>query len=390
MKREDLLNLINDDDLGLLSIKPTSSVITADERLVASFLEINNFVEINKREPQAGGDVTEHQLASRLAGLRADQDKVQKLRDYDEHGLLSVENKEILSLDDIFSDDDQGILRNTDDELFKITNVVTHKERNSPEYISRRKVCTDFARFEPLFKQCQADLSSGKRKIIKFSSEKQVVKNSFFILNGILLFIENIDKIRIDKFGKMNGRQRCIFENGTESNMLIRSLVQRLYENGRAVTEDSDATEALLLDNFNIITKEDGQTGYIYIVRSLSKNPKINSIENLFKIGFSTTPVEERVKNAASDPTYLMAPVKIITTFECFNFDPQKLEQLLHRFFGNACLNLDIFDEMGKRFTPREWFIAPLDIIEQSIKLIISGGIVNFRYDPENQKIVLR
>jgi hypothetical protein len=125
-------------------------------------------------------------------------------------------------------------------------------------------------------------------------------------------------------------------------------------------------------------------------VKSLSENPKINSIENLFKIGFSTASVEERLRDAMKDPTYLMAPVKIVTTFQCFNFDPQKLEQLLHRFFGNACLNLDIFDEKGKRFTPREWFIAPLDIIEKSIELIISGGILNFKYDSENQKIILR
>ncbi len=390
MKKEDLLNLINDDDLGLLSIKQVNTPVTTEERLVASFLEINNFVETNKREPQAGGNITEHQLASRLAGLRADHEKVEKLLDFDEYDLLCLNNKEITSLDDIFADDEQGILCNTDEGLFKIDNIVTNKERSSPEYVSRRKVCQDFEKFEPLFKQCQSDLALGKRKLTKFSSEKQVVENSFFVLNGILLFIEKIDEIRIDKFGKMNGRQKCVFENGTESNMLIRSLVQRLYENGHAITENSDTNEALLLENFNVITKDDGQTGYIYIVKSLSENPKIHSIENLFKIGFSTTSVEERVKDAIKDPTYLMAPVKIVTTFQCFNFDPQKLEQLLHKFFGTACLNLDIFDDKGKRFTPREWFIAPLDIIEKSIELIISGGIINFRYDSENQKIILR
>lgn len=390
MKKEDLLNLINDDDLGILSIKQVNTPVTTEERLVASFLEINNFVETNKREPQAGGNITEHQLASRLAGLRADHEKVEKLLDFDEYDLLCVDNKKIASLDDIFADDEQGILHNTDEGLFKLDNIAIHKERNSPEYVSRRKPCQDFAKFEPLFKQCQLDLASGKRKLIKFSSEKQVVENSFFVLNGILLFIEKIDEIRIDKFGKMNGRQRCVFENGTESNMLVRSLVQRLYENGHAVTENSDTNEALLLENFNVITKDDGQTGYIYIVKSLSENPKINSIKNLFKIGFSTTSVEERLRDTIKDPTYLMAPVKIITTFQCFNFNPQKLEQLLHKFFGTACLNLDIFDEKGKRFIPREWFIAPLDIIEKSIELIISGGIINFRYDSENQKIVLR
>jgi hypothetical protein len=166
--------------------------------------------------------------------------------------------------------------------------------------------------------------------------------------------------------------------------------MKRLYENGHAVSENSDTTPVHVFKSFNSITDEDSQTGYIYIVKSLSDNPGISSLENLYKIGFSTMSVEERVKNAVIDPTYLMAPVKIISTFECYNFNPQKLEQLLHNFFGTACLNVDIFDANNKRFTPREWFIAPLEVIEKAIELIISGGVVNYRYEPTHRKIVLR
>lgn len=391
MKKEDLLNLINDDDLGLLSVKPkNASVVTEDERLVASFLEISNFVETNHREPMLGGGMLEHQLASRLSAMRANKNKEMILVDFDEYDLLDKNNREVKSIGDIFEDDDQGILDNTEEGLFKIKNISTTKERNSPEYIAHRRPCKNFEKYEPLFKQCQAELAAGKRKLIKFSSEKQVTKNSFFVLGGVLLFIEEIGETRIDKFGKINGRQKCIFENGTESNMLFRSLVQRLYENGHAVTENSDTTQSRLLENFNVITKEDSQTGYIYILKSLSVDPKISSLDHLYKIGFSTTPVEERVKDASKEPTYLMAPVKIVSTFECYNFNPQKLEQLLHNFFGTACLNVDVFDANNKRYTPREWFIAPLEIIEKSIELIINGGIVNFKYDPVSQKIVLR
>ena len=110
----------------------------------------------------------------------------------------------------------------------------------------------------------------------------------------------------------------------------------------------------------------------------------------MYKIGFSTLPVELRVEKAHEDPTFLMAPVRIITVFECFNLDPQKLEQMLHNFFGKSCLNIDIFDGDNKRYVPREWFIAPLDVIEQAVSLIISGGIVNYRYEPVTQKILLR
>ncbi len=154
--------------------------------------------------------------------------------------------------------------------------------------------------------------------------------------------------------------------------------MESLYA-GRRVTEHADR----LMDDLNSITEEDGQTGFIYVLKSLSSNPEIASIQDLYKIGFSTVPVEERVKNAADDPTYLMAPVHIVETFECFNLNPQKLELLLHKFFGKVCLEVDVFDRAGKRITPREWFIAPLPVIDEALELIISGEIVNYCYDDE-------
>ena len=56
----------------------------------------------------------------------------------------------------------------------------------------------------------------------------------------------------------------------------------------------------------------------------------------------------------------------------------------------SSCLNIDIFDEKGKWNTPREWFIAPYEVIEQAIELIISGEVVKYRYDPEEERIVGR
>jgi hypothetical protein len=391
MTKEDLLNLINDDDLGLLTIRPkNSSVITADERLVTSFLEINNFIKEHKREPQFGDDLPEHQLASRLKSLREEKEKKKLLLDFDEYNLFNIESKEIKSIKDIFNDDDFGILDNMDESLFDIRNISKNNNRADADFIAHRKPCKDFKKYEQIFQKCQHDLFTGKRKLLKFKSDKQIKEKSFFVLSGILLFIDEIGEIHVDKYGKIDGRQRCIFENGTESEMLFRSLVKRLYENGYAVSEISETTESDLLKNFKNINEKDIQTGFIYIIKSLSESPKINYLENLYKIGFSSIPVEDRIKKAKEDPTFLMAPVKIIEIFECYNFNPQKMEQLLHNFFGGACLNIDIFDQNNKRYIPREWFIAPLHIIEETIKLIISGGIINYRYDSKNQKIVLR
>lgn len=84
-----------------------------------------------------------------------------------------------------------------------------------------------------------------------------------------------------------------------------------------------------------------------------------------------------------------MSAVRIVSIYETYNMNTQKFEQLIHRFFGKVCLNVDIFGNDGKRYTPREWFIAPLEVIEQAIELIITGEIVNYRYDEKNNEMVL-
>ena len=117
---------------------------------------------------------------------------------------------------------------------------------------------------------------------------------------------------------------------------------------------------------------------------------KINSIQNLYKIGYSTTIVEDRIKNAEKEPTYLMAAVKIESVYKTYNMNTQKFEQLLHNFFGASCLNIDIYDEKLRRKMPQEWFVAPLQIIENAIELIISGDIVKYRFDVAKNEIVKR
>ena len=383
MDKKDLLKLIEDDDLGLLNIKSKQAATNTDDRLLSSFQEINNFVKENGREPKAGGDINEHQLYARLNAIRENKEKVQTLSGFDECGLFQKEIKDIKSLKDVFEDDDLGILESDAENIFNLRHVP--KEVEMPDYIANRKPCKDFQEFEQKFTQCQADLKSKKRKLWPFRKEQNIEKGSFFVLKGILVYVEDVGEFEIVN-GKRNARLRCIFENGTESDLLLRSLARELYRDGRRVTEHEDH----LLDNFYNITDEDKETGYIYVLRSLSDKQEIKSIKNLYKIGFSKIPVEERIKNAALEPTYLMAPVLIVTAFRCFNMNPQKLEQLLHTFFGSSCLNVDVFDNEGRRHIPREWFIAPLEIIEQAIHFVLSGEIVHYRYDLEKEEIFQR
>jgi len=396
-----LEQIFNDDPFGLLNVKAKLyGSRTPDERLSSSFQEINDFIEKNGKEPEANpASVSEFQLYARLKSLRNDPIKVEMLKDMDINNILpdietdqvsepSAEYKKkvkvIESIEDILKDDNLDILGGDDADLFKFEH--TPKETTMPAYVAKRKPCKDFADFEDKFKKCQADLASGKRLLNPFRNEQEIDKGYFFVLKGVLLYVAKIAKRKADDKGKVNARLRCIFENGTESDMLLRSLSAELYKDGRRVT----AHEDMLLDSFNNITEEDEEAGFIYVLRSMSENEKIRSIHNLFKIGFSRTDVQERLKNVAKDPTYLMSAVDYVAGWKCYNMNPQKFEQLIHNFFGTSCLEVDVFDGNGKRHTPREWFIAPIEVIEQAIELIISGKIIKYRYDAENMTIIGR
>lgn len=388
--------IFSNDPFGLLNVKPSASPArTADERLVASFQELNHFYETNKREPQLGGDVQEHMLYSRLKSIREDAIKSESLKPYDTYGLLNYVKKEFNSLDDILNDDSLNLLKSEDEGLFEFKHVKSIEERSAADFVARRKPCKDFIKYEDLFKKVQKDLKKGDRNLVKFKQEN-LREKQFYVHNGVLLFLENVkfDKtLQSFKSGNINrpdGRTRTIFENGTESNMMFQSLYKALHENGSVVTEHAGDVNKDLIEKFNEITDEDKESGYIYILNSKSTHSEIQNINDLYKIGYSEIEVEERIKNAAKEPTYLMADVGIISVFKCYNMNPQKLEKLLHNFFGNSCLSIDVTDAKGMRHTPREWFIAPIDVITETIHLIISGEILKYKYDENNKEIVLK
>ncbi|HRN46615.1 MAG TPA: GIY-YIG nuclease family protein [Niabella sp.] len=396
-KDKKLQELLDNDPLGLLNIKPSNSPSrNEDERLVASFQEINEFFEQYKREPKPGNGIQEHQLHSSLKSIRANPAKSEILKAHDIHGILSSEPQEPVSIDDIIENDPLGLLDDDTAGLFELKNIkATEKSRAETDFVARRKPCKDFYKYEQQFKDVQKDLKDGKRKLIVFKLGN-LRQEAYYVHNGILFFVEKIEITKKDHYKpdgtrvREDGRTRCIFENGTESNMLKRSIEKLLYANGQVVTENADQTNEDFTERFSNITAEDEEAGFIYILKSKSDKKELKEIHNLYKIGFSKTTVEDRVKNASQEPTYLMADVRIVMAYKCYNMNPQKLEQLLHNFFGTSCLNFDVFDKDGNRHTPREWFIAPLTIIEQAIHYIISGDIIYYRYDSTNEEIVER
>jgi len=394
-KDKKLQDIFDNDPLGLLEVKPAAATRNEDTVLVSKFQEINDFYKQNQRLPIENNGVNEHTLYSRLCDFRETESKRKILEKYDDLGLLVPEDKKVFTIEDILDKDPLGLLEEDTMGLFDFNQVRRPDERASAEFIARRKYCADFENYESKFKEVQQDLKEGKRTYVEFR-QGNLKEGTFYLDNGILFYLEKINISQNEHYKpdgtrvREDGRTRCIFENGTESNMLKRSVEKLLYANGKAITEKNETTNDQFNDHFSGITKDDKQAGYIYILKSKSDKSEIKDIKHLYKIGFSTTTVEDRIKNAAQEPTYLMAEVRIIMTYKCFNLNPHKFELLLHNFFGSSCLNVDVFDNSGNRHTPREWFIAPLDIIEQAVQLIISGEIVKYRYDGVREKIRIR
>lgn len=387
-------DIFNNDPLGLLNVTAKkSNARTSDERLASSFDEINDFIDKHGKEPEPNSsNISEYKLYSRLKSLREDDDKMMALEPQDKYGLLKVEKKEIESIDDIFDDDSFGIF-DDDAGLFDFKHTPKPDERAKADFIARRRPCKEFDKYEEDFKSVQADLATGKRKLLPFKQDN-LRPGDYYVHNGVLLYLESVDfHEEVQEFAsgervRKDGRTHCIFENGTESNMLYRSLYKVLLSNGKAVSKNMDKVNEQFIEGFSDINDEDEESGYIYVLKSLSDDGEIAATKNLYKIGYSKNPVPQRIKDAEKEPTYLMAPVELVTAYKCFNMNTHKFEQLIHSFFGETCLEVDVFDARGKRYTPREWFIAPLEVIEQAIHLIISGEVVKYKYDKEHEVII--
>ena len=302
---------------------------------------------------------------------------------------------DIKSLEDIFNDDDLGLLDDgKDGDIFKIKHVPV--QRAAADEVAKRKRCKDFDQFEHLFKNVHRELREGKRKLLPFNDKGyQLVEGNYYVLNGLLAYLADINftseaKTVDGKRFRKDGRTRTIFENGTESTMLYRSLAKALYKDGRIVSETNEQENSNFYTNFGGITEDDTSTGYIYILKSKSTDPRIQSYDHLYKIGFATTTVEKRIANAKKEPTYLMADVEVIAEYQAFNINPQKFEYYLHAFFGESCLDLLVADKDGRNHQPKEWFIAPLEVIQQAVELLVNGQIMNYQYNKLTKVIELR
>jgi hypothetical protein len=386
---------ITDVDLELLAelgveLTPTQATTYTprEERIIAGFEEIQRFVEQQGRSPQHGedGDIFERLYAVRLDRLRSSQECLDLLKPLDTTGLLSaVTIPQGEGLDDAALLAELGIQEAAGNDLTQLTHVRSRQEIKTAEEIAQRTPCQDFAQFKPMFQGVQQDLETGVRKTLRYQDNAAINPGDLFILEGQKVLVAEMGESFISDYGRPNCELRVIYDNGTESNLLLRSLQRALNKDktSRRITNPD------LGPLFSYVEAEDDvQTGYIYVLRSQSDDPFIAEHRSIVhKIGVTKGDVKKRVANAKKDPTYLLADVDIVATFKLANIDRVKLEALLHKFFDGARLDVQLQDRFGIPVQPREWFFLPLGAIEEAIAKIQAGILHQFQYDPQTASL---
>jgi len=381
----DLINLFESEDGLLFEPKHKTAKATKDDRLTESFNEIQDYVDKNDCLPSIDSeDISEAQLAHRLNSIKANKSKVDLLKSVDMLGLLD-EPESPTSIEDLFEKDPFGLFSNEGSNVLNLSSALAiNKKQQRPiiEQKAKRKRAADFENFRPLFAKEQQKLADGSLKLTYFTSVDQLKEGGFYVQDGMMLCLAEFgEKLKI--YDHSQQRLRVIYENGVESNMFRRSLAQRLYEGGLVVVPKEYNGEVP-------INSDDKVIGYIYVLKSKSSDEKIQTIKNLYKIGFTTTPIEQRIKEAIKDPTYLMADVEIAASFVVTgDYNPQKIEHFLHRIFADAAIIMTIIDNEHKEYKPKEWYSVPLHVVEQAVGMLNSGEIVNYTYDVSSKSMRL-
>ncbi|MBW4652502.1 MAG: GIY-YIG nuclease family protein [Kaiparowitsia implicata GSE-PSE-MK54-09C] len=362
-----------------------------EERIIAGFEDIERFVAEQGHLPQHGEDrdIFERLYAVRLDRLRESAECRAILEPLDAKGLLTpAANAQLAEVDEL---DDEALLASLGvdatpgDDITQLTYVRSRQEIKAAEEIAQRTPCPDFKQFKPIFKQVQQDLASGVRQTLKYQDNAAVNQGDLFILDGQKVLVADMGEFFVGDHGRPDARLRAVYDNGTESNLLLRSLQRALNKDKVSRRITTPDLGPLFSDT---AAEDDLPTGYIYVLRSQSDDPYIAEHRSVIhKIGVTGGDVKKRIANAKKDPTYLLAEVEIVATFKLANINRTGMEALLHKFFDSARLDVGLQDRFGIPVKAREWFLLPLEAIEEAIEKIKEGTIEQFRYDPEAARL---
>lgn len=387
-------------ELGVeIETRKTVSRTPREERIIAGFEEIQRFVEEHGHAPQHGEDrdIFERLYAVRLDRIRALQECRDLVEPLDHQGLLAGAGQTVQTDPDALDDDallaELGIEMEAP-PITELKHVRSTVEKKAAEEIANREKCQDFDTFKPIFERAQKELNSGLRETRNIRRDAGFLKadikaGEFFILSGQMLYIASVGEPIRAPNGEFDARLRVIYSNGTESNILLRSLQRALYkdETSRIITDPS--SPGPLFSDQTI--DGDEASGTIYVLRSKADHPLVAENRDLVhKIGVTNMDVEKRIAGAHNQPTFLMANVEIVATYELYNINRTKLENLIHRIFEPARLEIEVMDRFGRPVMPREWFLVPVFVIKEAVEKIKDGSISNYIYDPQGACLKLR
>lgn len=389
-----MADLDHDDDklLAELGVEVAAKKVAArtplEERVIAGLEDILKFHAEHGRAPQHGEDrdIFERLYAVRLDRLRELTDFHALLAAFDAPGLLAKPAGLVPA--DIETLDDEGLLAElgveavaADDDITTLRHVKPRQEIRAAEKVTSRRPCTEFERFRPLFDAVRNDLNAGVREARKFGESAVIRQGEFFILGGQIAYVAEVPEEFTIEHDHPNGRLRVIFDNGTESEPLLRSFQRALYKDEQVGRRITDPVIGPLFGGEAV--DGDLESGTIYVLRSKSDHPTVAAHRDLIhKVGVTGGDVNSRVSQAEQDPTYLLAGVEVVATYKLYNINRVRLEKLLHRVFGAARLDLEIEDRFGHPVRPREWFLVPLHIIDEVVQRIRDETITGLIYDP--------
>lgn len=376
MDPAELDQMLAEDEFGLLELEAQAAPFTEGDRLRAALAEVAQFVRANDREPTVDTtDMGEFKLALRLKAMREDDVQRGLLKEHDELDLLR-EPEPPESIEDVIATDDFDLLESDGPDIHDLQHVPV-KVTTMPGEISQRKPAQDFEDFRPLLEACQRELRSGDRTLLPFKNEQQIEAGRFYVLRGVLLYVAGVGE-RSRETGKTNARLRLIFENGTESDMLLRSLAAELYKDGRRVTESKRR------DREVIELMADTPMASVYVLRSRAQDPQVARFgKHLHKIGSTKQKVEDRIRDAETEATFLGAPVEIVAEYKVPEGSETRFENILHRFFVDSRLDIWFEDDTHLAESATEWFNVPLPAIDEAIAMIEAGTITQFVWDRE-------
>lgn len=381
------------DALGIEStVKAKKSRTPREERIISGLEDIEHFFEQNGRLPNHGEnkDIFERIYAVRLDQISKSKECRDLLVNFDKHGLLSrlpLKNEDITNkMNDKDLLTQLGVSASDEVDITKLRHVKSRAEIRESEEIARRIPCPDFDKFKPFFLKVQEELNNGVRKTVAFKNNAQIKKGDLFILSGQKVYVAETGEEFINDYDRTDRRLRVVYDNGTESDILMRSLQRALNKDeiGRRITNPSAGP---LFSG--VLEKDDDVNGTIYVLRSKSEYPQIKENKDIIhKIGVTSGNIKKRLSNAKYDPTFLMSDVEVVATYELSNIHRTKLEKLIQKIFQQAKLDIEIKDRFGNPIKPQEWFLVPLFVIDEVIEKIRDGTITDFFYDPNKSQLV--